>query len=140
MDLEQLQQIFPGATADTWHQHPNGGGWVQNTAKVYETAWVGKDAVVYGDAVVLWNSSISGNARVLADGYGSGGEEMTLEKALERNQFLQKALDEAIDLAQIRTWDLGYIVAGYGGDNATYDVREPQRAFPALVEYLEGKE
>jgi hypothetical protein len=96
MTLEQLQQIFPGATADTWHQHPNGGGWVQNTAKVYETAWVGKDAVVYGDAVVLWNSSISGNARVLADGYGSGGEEMTLEKALERIEFLENALNGAI--------------------------------------------
>ena len=64
MTLEQLQKIFPNATADTWHQHPNGGGWVQNTAKVAETAFLGKDAVVYGDAVVLWNSSISGKARV----------------------------------------------------------------------------
>lgn len=68
MTLEKLQEIFPDATADTWHQHPNGGGWVQNTAKVAETAWVGKDAVVYGDAVVLWNSSISGNARVFGGG------------------------------------------------------------------------
>jgi hypothetical protein len=65
---------------------------------------------------------------------------MTLEEALKRIEFLENALDQAIDLAVIRTWDLGYIVAGYGGDNATYDVREPQRAFPALVEYLEGKE
>jgi len=36
MTLEQLQQIFPSATPDTWHQHvnPDGtpGGWVINTA------------------------------------------------------------------------------------------------------------
>ena len=64
MTLEQLQQFFPDATADTWHQHPNGGGWVQNTAKVAKLAYIGKDAVVYGDAEVRWNSSILGNARV----------------------------------------------------------------------------
>ncbi len=61
--------------------------------------------------------------------------DMTLEEVLERNQFLQKALDEAIDLGVIHTsWCSRYIVAGCGGDNyATYD------AFPALVEYLEKK-
>lgn len=59
MTLEQLQRIFPEATADTWHQHPNGGGWVQNTAKVEENAYVGKEVVIAGTAVVLWNSSIS---------------------------------------------------------------------------------
>lgn len=66
--------------------------------------------------------------------------DMTLEEALERNQFLQKALDEAINLAVIRTWDYKDIVAGWGGDNnATYDTREPKSSFPALVEYLEEK-
>lgn len=64
MTLEQLQQIVPYATAETWHQHPNGGGWVQNTATVAETAYIGEGAIVSGDAVVLWNSSISGSARV----------------------------------------------------------------------------
>lgn len=64
MTLEKLQEIFPDATVDTWHQHTNGGGWVQNTAEVAETAYVGEDALVFGNAVVLWNSSISGNARV----------------------------------------------------------------------------
>ena len=66
--------------------------------------------------------------------------DMTLEEALEQNQFLQKALDEAINLAVIRTWDYKDIVAGWGGDNnATYDAREPKSSFPALVEYLEKK-
>jgi len=66
--------------------------------------------------------------------------DMTLEEALERNQFLQKALDEAIDLAIIHTWGSRYIVSGCGGDNCVnFDVIEPKSSFPALVEYLEGK-
>ena len=34
------------------HQHPNGGGWVANTAWVQDTAYVGSDATVYGRAWV----------------------------------------------------------------------------------------
>ena len=64
--------------------------------------------------------------------------DMTLEEALERNQFLQKALDEAINLAVIHTWGTRYIVAGCGGD-AAYNKVEPKSSFPALVEYLEKK-
>ena len=65
---------------------------------------------------------------------------MTLEEALKRIEFLENALDQAIDLAVIRTWDYKDIVAGWGGDNnATYDAREPKSSFPALVEYLEKK-
>ncbi len=57
--------------------------------------------------------------------------DMTLEEVLEQNQFLQKALDEAINLAVIRTWGSRYI--------ATYDAIELKSSFPALVEYLEKK-
>ncbi len=32
------------------HQHPNGGGWVADTAYVAPTAYVGPDARVYGSA------------------------------------------------------------------------------------------
>ena len=56
---------------------------------------------------------------------------MTLEEALKRIEFLEKALDEAINLAVIHTWGSRYI--------ATYDVIEPKSSFPALVEYLEKK-
>ena len=28
MTLQDLQNEFPDATESTWHQHPNGGGWV----------------------------------------------------------------------------------------------------------------
>lgn len=35
------------------HQHPNGGGWVANTAHVDATAYVGPNALVYGHASVF---------------------------------------------------------------------------------------
>ena len=43
------------------HQHPNGGGWVADTAHVDDTAYVGRDAWVFGKAWVY------GNARVYGD-------------------------------------------------------------------------
>jgi UDP-3-O-[3-hydroxymyristoyl] glucosamine N-acyltransferase len=49
------------------HKHPNGGGWVADTAKVDETAFVGRDAMVYGDAMVYDNARVYGDARVHSD-------------------------------------------------------------------------
>ena len=43
------------------HRHPNGGGWVANTARVDGSAFVGGNAQVFGDA------QVSGNARVFGD-------------------------------------------------------------------------
>jgi hypothetical protein len=40
------------------HQHPNGGGWVSDTAEVSDTAYVGPNAQVFG------NARVSGNARI----------------------------------------------------------------------------
>ena len=63
------------------HQHPNGGGWVANTATVDASAFVGRDAQlfgnaqvsgharVYGDAQVFGNAWVSGNARVYGDAW-----------------------------------------------------------------------
>ena len=34
------------------HQHPNGGGWVADSATVADTAFVAKNAQVYGNALV----------------------------------------------------------------------------------------
>ena len=48
------------------HQHPNGGGWVADTAKVADTSYVGPDAWVYG------NAEVSGTARVYGDVQVSG--------------------------------------------------------------------
>ena len=56
MTLEQLQSIFPDATADIWHQHPNGGGWVETSVKMAEHVFIGEDALVYdcgGDPMMV---------------------------------------------------------------------------------------
>ena len=47
-----------------WHRHPNGGGWVQDTATVDETAHIGPDARVYGAAQVFGNAWVYGTAWV----------------------------------------------------------------------------
>jgi len=64
MTLDELQKRFPDATAETWHQHPNGGGWVENTAIVDATAYVGTGATICGDATIGGDAMIGGDARV----------------------------------------------------------------------------
>ena len=53
------------------YQHPNGGGWVADTAKVAKTAYVGPDAQVYGNALVYGNARVYGYARVKRGSYKS---------------------------------------------------------------------
>ena len=72
--------------AEEQHQHENGGGWVANTAKVEETAYIGPNALVYGyaqvycDAQVSGNAWVSGNARVYGNAwvYGDAWEQSPL--------------------------------------------------------------
>lgn len=54
------------------HQHPNGGGWVADTAKVDDTAYVGPDVCVYGHARVFGDACVSGSARVYGRAWVSG--------------------------------------------------------------------
>jgi hypothetical protein len=49
------------------HQHPNGGGWVADTASVADTAFVGFDAQVFGEARVCGDAQVYENARVYGD-------------------------------------------------------------------------
>ena len=49
------------------HKHPNGGGWVADTATVDETAYVGAEAQVFCDAKVYGNAVVFGNAWVSSD-------------------------------------------------------------------------
>ena len=63
----KLKSKFPDATLETWHVHPNGGGWVQNTARVAESAYVGPDAIVSGNAQVAGHARVLGNAEVLGN-------------------------------------------------------------------------
>ena len=43
----------------SFHRHSNGGGWVADTAKVANTAFVGLFARVYGNAEVFGNAWVS---------------------------------------------------------------------------------
>jgi len=40
------------------HKHPNGGGWVADTAEVDKTVYVGRYAMVYGSAMVYGNAKV----------------------------------------------------------------------------------
>lgn len=46
------------------HRHPNGGGWVADTATVEETAYVGADARVSGSALVEGGVQLLGDTRI----------------------------------------------------------------------------
>ena len=46
------------------HQHPNGRGWVADTAHVDDSAYIGPDARVFGDARVYGGAWVYGNAQV----------------------------------------------------------------------------
>ena len=46
------------------HRHPNGGGWVADTATVEETAFVGPDARVYGSALVEGGVQLLSDTRI----------------------------------------------------------------------------
>jgi hypothetical protein len=62
MTLLELQQVFPDASAETWHQHTNGRGWVENTATIEPTVYIGPNAWVYGNAWVYDDARVYGNA------------------------------------------------------------------------------
>ena len=65
-----------------WHKHPNGGGWVEDSAKVDESCYVGPDAwisgnaQVYGYAQVSGDARVSGNAQVYGDARVSGNAQV----------------------------------------------------------------
>ena len=72
MTIEQILAIH-GGSAKEWHQHENGGGWVQNTSTVEKTAYIGPSAQVYGSAWVYGDAWVYGSAQVYGDAqvYGS---------------------------------------------------------------------
>lgn len=64
---------FPGSpTPVPAHQHPNGGGWVADTAHVDRSCYVGPQAMVFGNAQVVGNVSLHDCAKVY--GYAYMGE------------------------------------------------------------------
>ena len=64
------------------HRHPNGGGWVADTARVADTAWVADTARVFGEAWVFGEARVYGKAQVYA-GYLTGNIATNLESKEE---------------------------------------------------------
>lgn len=54
------------------HKHPNGGGWVADSAKVSDKAYVGPEAQVFGEAEVYGKVAVSGKAMVYGNARVSG--------------------------------------------------------------------
>ena len=63
---------------DQQHKHPNGSGWVANTARVSASVFVGPHALVYGHAeltervCVVDSAQVSGHAKLSGDVTVSG--------------------------------------------------------------------
>ena len=51
------------------HQHPNGKGWVADTATAADSTYIGPDAWVSGNARVFGDAWVSGDARVSGDAW-----------------------------------------------------------------------
>jgi carbonic anhydrase/acetyltransferase-like protein (isoleucine patch superfamily) len=64
------------------HQHPNGRGWVANTAFVDNSVFVGEHAIVYGRA------RLSDNVRVEDTAQVSGNAELTGDVIVRGNRWV----------------------------------------------------
>ena len=53
-------------------KHPNGGGWIANSASADSAAFIGPNARVFGNAIVFGSAEVSGYAEVYgnAEVYG----------------------------------------------------------------------
>ena len=60
----QMHDFMDGKGPVPSHIHTKGGGWVADTANVYNSAYIGPDARVSGNAWVHDNALVSGDARV----------------------------------------------------------------------------
>ena len=67
------------------HQHPNGGGWVANTATVDASAFVGSNAQVSGYARVHGNAQVYGYAQVYDYAQVSGSAQLSGDAQLFGN-------------------------------------------------------
>jgi len=74
--IEQIMQWFPDTSASDWHQHANGGGWVQRTASVADSARVFGNAQVSGNARVFGNAQVFGDARVSGNARAFGNAQV----------------------------------------------------------------
>ena len=69
------------------HKHSNGGGWVEDTAQVFDAAYVGFYARVYGNARVSGNAEVYGDAEV--HGYARVYGDASVKRGSYRSSPLQ---------------------------------------------------
>jgi hypothetical protein len=69
MTFTELTKKIGNQIESNWHQHKNGGGWVENKSDVADSVYVGPDAFVSGDARVSGNAQVYGDARVYGDAW-----------------------------------------------------------------------
>ncbi len=77
-----------------WHRHPNGGGLVQDTARVDPGAYVGQNSTVEGHAVVGPTACIGGKSRVLDFAYVDGmvlGSTVSADSSIEAGCFVTRS-------------------------------------------------
>ena len=74
-----------GCGAVRAHRHPNGGGWVADTAHADTDAFVGPEASVFDRAQILGNASVSGSAWVRGDAVLSGSASVAGDAVVEGN-------------------------------------------------------
>ena len=72
MTKEQTHDFRDGKGPVPAHRHTKGGGWVADTANVYNSAYIGPDARVYGNALVYDSARVYGNALVYDSAWVSG--------------------------------------------------------------------
>ena len=121
-----------------WHRHPNGGGWVQDTASVDETAHIGPDAEVFGAARVFGTAGVSGAAEVSGNAEVSG----TAWVSFERHVLTVGPIgseDQTLTLFRTET-GYGVSVGCWHPDGATLDdlTAEVQRRAPDHADEYEA--
>jgi len=76
MTFDELQEVIGPQDKSGWHQHKNGGGWVQNSVKIDKSCLVGESAIVFGNAQVSGDAWVYGNAQVSGDAWVYGNAQV----------------------------------------------------------------
>ena len=121
-----------------WHRHPNGGGWVQDTASVDETAHIGPDAQVYGNARVSETAWVSGDARVSGNAEVFGAAQVSAPRHVLTVGPIGSE-DQTLTLFRTET-GYGVSVGCWRPDGATLDdlTAEVQRRAPDHADEYEA--
>lgn len=92
------------------HRHPNGGGWVADTAHVDESAYVGRRAWVYGKAWVYGEAQVSGEAWV-CESPPDPGPDPDLPSRVKA--AIMEAPDKRLNMAAWHTCETTHCLAGW---------------------------